>query len=223
MPEHVFVETNFVVDWAAPAHLRVPDAVALVERAERGEIVLHLPAVCLHEARPVLRSARFQPRNDTDPIRAFLHDAGTQAGVDDAQRGAVFRVLDAYEVYMRRALGEVPDLIESLRRRDGIDVFRADDEILERCVDLMTQVDGNLKPFDLAVLGSVLVRAERIRASGDGGPISFCERDADLQPWDRDGNARRWLQQLYDRAQVWVFEDFTMTTPAKSSGWPPGA
>lgn len=39
MPEHVFVETNFVVDWAAPAHLRVPEAVTLVERAGRGEIV----------------------------------------------------------------------------------------------------------------------------------------------------------------------------------------
>jgi hypothetical protein len=223
VPEHVFVETNFVVDWAAPAHLRVPDAVALVERAERGEIALHIPAICLLEARPVLRSERFQPRRDARPIRSFLHDAGEARGFGEADRGVVFRALDAYEAYMREALAEVPQRIDSLRVRPGIDVFSADDGILERCLDLTSRADGAVRPFDLAVLGSVLVRAERIRASGDGCPLAFCERDTDLQPWDRDGNPRRWLRDLFDAAAVWVFEDFAMTNPARPPGWPDAA
>ena len=216
MPEHVFVETNFVVDWAAPAHLRVPEAITLVERAARGEIVLHLRAICLHEARPVLRSSRFQPRTDVDPIRSFLRDASVAGTLGGLQRDAAFHALDSYEAYMRSALADVPTRIESLRRSPGLDVFAADDAILERSVDLMSQVDGNLKPFDLSVLASVLVHARRV---AEGGGVSFCERDADLQPWDRDGNPRRWLQRLYDDAGVWVFGDFAMTSPARPDGF----
>jgi len=69
---HVFVETNFVVEWAAPAHLRAPAARELVDRAARDELTLYVPAICLSEAGPVLRSERWQPRRDTDPIRSFL-------------------------------------------------------------------------------------------------------------------------------------------------------
>jgi hypothetical protein len=213
--EHVFVETNFVVDWAAPAHFRVPAAVALVERAVVGEIALHIPAICLREARPVLQSERYQPRADVDPIREFLH--GTETTVDPTARDAAFRALTQYEQYMKKALAEVPDRIDSLRTTRGVDVFAATDAILTRSIDLIPQIE-RVTPFDLAVLASILVRAEELRASGDG--FSFCERDADLQPWGAKGGPKPWLQKLYDDAQVWVFSDFTMTTPPKPEGWP---
>ena len=35
---HVFVETNWLHDYAAPAHHKVPEAVTLLERAQRGSV-----------------------------------------------------------------------------------------------------------------------------------------------------------------------------------------
>lgn len=219
MPEHVFVETNFVVDWAAPAHLCVAEAVALVERAQRDEIALHIPAICLLEARHVLRSERFQPKSDANPIRQFLH--GPASVLDADTRDAAFRALTAYEQHMKAALADVPARIARLRATAGVHVFPADDEILERGIEL-TSIVERLQPYDLNVLASVLVRAEQLRRGGAAGPIAFCERDSDLQPWDREGVPKRWLQTLYDAAHVRVFEDFTMTTPERPAAWSPG-
>jgi predicted nucleic acid-binding protein len=44
---HVFVETNWLHAYAAPAHHKVPAAVALLERAQRGEFMLHIPNVSI--------------------------------------------------------------------------------------------------------------------------------------------------------------------------------
>jgi hypothetical protein len=44
----VFVETNWVVAWAAPAHQKIPAALEqLLDRAASGELTLHLPAICI--------------------------------------------------------------------------------------------------------------------------------------------------------------------------------
>ena len=68
---HVFVETNWVVGYAAPAHHQHPDARALFERAEAGELRLYLPSVCLSEARFTI-PRKLQPRTEADAIRKFL-------------------------------------------------------------------------------------------------------------------------------------------------------
>jgi predicted nucleic acid-binding protein len=65
---HVFVETNWVVDLYAPAHHRKNEAVRLAERARNREILLHMPAICLREAAHVL-SQRFKPKGDD--LKAF--------------------------------------------------------------------------------------------------------------------------------------------------------
>jgi hypothetical protein len=41
----------------------------------------------------------------------------------------------------------------------------------------------------------------------------FCELDGDLQPWDKKGAAKQPLTSLYDRARVWVYQDFSMNYP----------
>lgn len=50
-PTAVLVETNWVVNVVAPAHLEGLQAFQLLSRAEAGEFELHLPAMCLTEAR----------------------------------------------------------------------------------------------------------------------------------------------------------------------------
>lgn len=70
---HVFVETNWVFGYAAPAHHKRLDALELLERARANEIQIHLPAPCLTEARqPIMRKC--QPRNEADAIRQFLEE-----------------------------------------------------------------------------------------------------------------------------------------------------
>lgn len=51
IPKVVLVETNWVVDIIAPAHLQSPQAVSLLQRADAGELKLFVPAICLAEAR----------------------------------------------------------------------------------------------------------------------------------------------------------------------------
>jgi hypothetical protein len=50
-PKAVLVETNWVVDVVAPAHLKSPQAIQLLLRAQNGEFKLYVPAICFAEAR----------------------------------------------------------------------------------------------------------------------------------------------------------------------------
>jgi hypothetical protein len=76
----------------------------------------------------------------------------------------------------------------------------------------------DLKPFDNSILAAILVRAGELAKEG-GKDFAFCELDGDLQPWDRYGNAKPVLTRLYDDARVWVYGDFTMTTPEPPQDW----
>jgi hypothetical protein len=57
--QHVFVETNWLVGYAAPAHQKVYAAVDLLKKANRGEVRLYLPSICLSECRRPIRE-KFQ-------------------------------------------------------------------------------------------------------------------------------------------------------------------
>jgi hypothetical protein len=52
---HVFVETNWVFEFCAPAHRSTPEAQALAARAASGDLVLHVPAVSLREGANAIR------------------------------------------------------------------------------------------------------------------------------------------------------------------------
>lgn len=92
--EHVFVETNWVVDYAAPAHFREPSAVALLERAERGDIKLFVPNFALIEARKVIsEKGRFQVRDEVAGIREYLKLRVAAGGLTQSGRADIDNVL----------------------------------------------------------------------------------------------------------------------------------
>ena len=62
---HVFVETNWLHDYAAPAHHKVPEAVRLLERAQQGEFIVHIPNVSFAEARQSIWALRSQDTNES--------------------------------------------------------------------------------------------------------------------------------------------------------------
>ncbi len=220
MPEHVFVETNWVVDFAAPAHNRVPAALNLVVRAERGEIVLHVPAVCLREAENVIRQ-KFQPK-EAKALREFRRWALERGEIGAASSEAAVGFLDAYTAAVQRDLRSLDSLLEGIRARPGIDVFGLTEEMLVRAISLRQEVAVFLKPFDEAILAAVLERARVLRGEGVE-QFSFCELDSDLRPLDRRGNARPDLKAIFDEARVWVYGDYDLRSPTPPPDWPPAA
>ena len=62
---HVFVESNWLFGYLAPAHHQVRAAVELFDRAMRDEFTLHLPNMCIGKARQAIRS-KCQPRTEAN-------------------------------------------------------------------------------------------------------------------------------------------------------------
>jgi hypothetical protein len=214
---HVFVETNWIFGYAAPAHHKRADAVGLLERARKGEVLLHTPALCLTEVRPPIMS-KCQPRNEADAVRRFLLRAKSDGSISTEQDRATREVLDCFESQIRTELRELDDVLASLRRERGVEFFPLNERMLERAVELSLS-HLSLKPFDQAILAAILVRAEELRSAGELD-VSFCETDADLQPWDKRGEAKHPLVDLYDKAHVWVYGDFDLSDPERPEGWP---
>jgi predicted nucleic acid-binding protein len=147
---HVFVETNWVVEYAAPAHRKTPAALELLDRAAREEIRLYLPVISVTEARrPV--AERFQVRTEADRVRQFLLWARDTGIVDAAEDETTRRVLDRMESRVKADLDRVDDSLDSLRVATGVEVFNLDQEMLERCASL-SYLRLDLKPFDQAIL-----------------------------------------------------------------------
>lgn len=136
--KHVFVETNWVVPYAAPAHLRVPAALALARRAEAGELRIYIPSVCLTEAQYPIRT-KFHPRFAADSVRKYLAWAATEGTLNAEDSGTVRRVLDRYETAVLAELEGLEKRLALLRNHPGIEVFPLGDEMLVRAAELSTQ------------------------------------------------------------------------------------
>jgi hypothetical protein len=215
--KHALVETNWVVGYAAPSHLRLPTALALAQRAKSGDLQIHIPAVCLIEARYPIRT-KYQPRLAANSVRKYLAWATKEGMLSTEESSTVRQVLDRYEAVVLAELDHVDERIGSLRNHPGIDVFPLTDEMLAQAVELSVQ-NLDLKPFDQAILAAVLVRARALRESGSDD-IVFCELDGDLQPWDSNGGSKQPLTSLYDAAGVRVHADFAMGSPPRRHGFP---
>lgn len=216
---HIFVETNWVVAFAAPAHhkLQVRAAAELLERAAAKEIVLHLPSICISEARRPIQE-RFQVRNEADRIRRFLLWAVGEAHITPEEDAITRKVLDKMEGFVKRDLGQLEDTLASLTQKTGLEIFDITQAMAQRCTELSFLQLG-LEPFDQMVLAGVLVRSEQLLLAGEDD-IALCELDTNLQPWDRNFDSKQPLTALYDNAHVWVYGDFLLQAPVKPDGWP---
>ena len=212
---HVFVETNWVVDYCAPAHQRSLAAIELLRQAEAEKIKLHLPAPCLAEARSVIR-VKFQPK-EAGRLREYLKWAKLEGHIAASEEDATRRVIDQFEGLVKQDLDSLEERLQALKEAKGLSVFPLSAEMLERSVWLTTE-RLDLKPFDNSILAAVLVRASELGREKESD-LAFCELDGDLQPWDKNGHSKPALTRLYDDARVWVYGDFTMTTPEPPADW----
>lgn len=151
---HVFVETNWVFAYAAPAHHKRLDAVELLKRASSNEVRIHLPALCSNEGRlAILRKC--QPRNEADAIRQFLLRARSEKAIPPDEESIVRQVLDRFEQQVRAELRQLDTVLKSIRREPGLELFPLKEQMLERALEL-SQMDLSLKPFDQAILAGTL-------------------------------------------------------------------
>ena len=209
---HVFVETNWLFAYAAPAHHQVPTAAELLQRAQRGEFTLHLPNICLGAARQGIR-AKCQPRNEANAIRRFLFWATPASKITPEEATITRAILGKYESSIQEDLNKLDDHLRILASLPCIDIFALNDTMLDRATELALAGIA-LKPFDHAILAAILVTAQRLWESGERG-LSFCEEDAGLRPWGRYGDPKPELRDAYDQAHVWVYSDFTLTQPVR--------
>jgi hypothetical protein len=91
---HVFVETNWVYGYAAPAHQKVPEAVTLLGRAKRGEFILHIPNVSFAEARHSIQT-KCQPV-DGPGIHRYFRWADATGELNDGQAAEAHQLADRY-------------------------------------------------------------------------------------------------------------------------------
>lgn len=206
-PTAVLVETNWVVDVVAPAHLQNPQAIQLLSRTQAGEFELYVPAICFTEARETV-PRRFAPRSRSEDLRKFLKWARDEGRVTVEDAGAAFRVFDQFDGLVANELAKVSERLDDLARLPYLNVFPLSESMLERQVYIGT-LDLALKPYDLAVLAAVIVKSEQLRQH-DHPWAGFCELDSDLQPWDKSGARKSTLSNLYDQAQILVYGDFLL-------------
>lgn len=132
---------------------------------------------------------------------------------------------------MRSVLGEMESRVKNdldnlnrdlgaLRTLPGVDVFALDEEMLEFGFAIADTDLEQLQPIDKTILSAVIVKSRQLAARGELR-FAFCEKDHHLQPWDKAGGTKRTLAQLYDDHRIWVFSDYSRTTPAPYPGWPP--
>lgn len=204
-PKAVFVETNWVVDVIAPAHLQSSQAAQLLLRAEAGEFKLHLPAICLAEARETV-PRRFAPRSRSEDLRKFVRWARNESRIPPEDAKAAFRVFEQFDRLVANELTKVAERLHELASHPHLTVFPLSEPMLERQI-YIGAVDLSLKPYDMAILAALLVKAEELQQNGYSW-VGFCELDSDLQPWDKSGARKPILNDLYNAARIWVYADF---------------
>lgn len=213
--QHVFVETNWLVGYAAPAHQKTYAAVRLLQKANRGETQLYIPSICLAECRRPIRE-KFQVRSEADRVRRFLLWAKEMKIVDAIVDETVRKTLDQMEGLVKRDLGQLDELLAGLDKERGVEIFNMNEEMVLRSVQLSYLA---LQPFDQAILASILVKAETLKKNGIER-FAFCEVDSDLQPWDKLGAPKEPLLSIYNQAAIWVYQDFLLQEPQMPAKWP---
>jgi hypothetical protein len=213
---HVFVETNWLVRLATPAHNPPPDALELRDSAADGRIRIYLPACCISEARKTIRQ-KFQPK-EADRLRSFVQWAFENKHFDHETAESARKLAASFEGHV---LGELAALTETLRAitsAPGVEILSLDDAALDMSLELhFKEVD--LSEFDRAVLATVLTKGRSLRDSGETD-VSFCGLDSGLWPWQKKtGQPRSELKKLYDDAGVQVYPNFTLTIPERPGGF----
>jgi hypothetical protein len=189
----------------------------LIDLAAKGEIRIYIPACCIAEARKTIRQ-KFQPK-ETDRLRRYLRWAVEQKLFDNQMAETGRLILQRFDVSVTADLKGLNDRLRDVSTAEGVQIVPLDESVLDLSVDLHFE---EIEPseFDRAVLATVLVKGRELREKGEAD-VNFAELDSKLWPWEKKTvRSRPELTQLYDDAGVWVYSDFTLTSPERPADFP---
>jgi hypothetical protein len=126
--------------------------------------------------------------------------------VDSTERELVLAALTKLEARVRNELRDLDGKLAALGEQPNVDVFRLTEKQLEHSVDL--SIGLNLASFDAVILAGVLGRAGELKSQEVAVAFLFCEKNGDLQPWDREGRPKESLRQLYEPLGIRVLSNF---------------
>lgn len=175
---HVFVETNFIVDALRP--FPKPAATALLDRVG-GDVTLYIPWVAIAEAKRTMVRIISEDLGFMDGMLRFAA-LEFQSGQLSSSEKPVVDALGARAHVMRTAA------INNASSR--IDALAAQAQIIEPTRPVITKTLAvfnvkSLKPFDEMVLGAVLAKAEELHGNGERA-IFFCNLNKkDFDPQNR--------------------------------------
>ncbi len=109
---HLLVETNWLHSYAAPAHHKVPAAVILLERAQRGDFTLHIPNLSFAEARQSIQT-KCQPA-DAPGIHRYIRWAHKNGELNDKQAEDAHRIAERYVQDIVKELSAVPAILKDI-------------------------------------------------------------------------------------------------------------
>ena len=118
---------------------------------------------------------------------------------------------------MQHDLRRIEETLRNVAKSPGVEVIPYNARMMERSTEYGFSLP-ELKPYDQAVLATVVVRAEGLQRDGERD-VFFCERDSDLQPWDSRGEPLEKLTAIYDPVNVWVCNDYFLENPRVPGGW----
>jgi rRNA-processing protein FCF1 len=206
---HIFVETNWLVAVAAPAHDRIPAALELLDSARDGRVRIYIPACCIREARKTIRQ-KFQPK-ESDRLRKFVRWAVEERLLDHETGESARTMLSSFQERVASQLAGLNDTLRHITSAVGVEVVPLDDAVLDMSVELHFK-EIELSEFDRAVLAVVLIKGKSLRGGGEAD-VNFCQLDSGLRPRDKRNQPRAELEKLYDDAGVRVYSDFTLQGP----------
>jgi hypothetical protein len=122
---HLFVETNWLHEYAAPAHHKVPAAVTLLEKAQRGDFILHIPNVSFAEARLSIQT-KCQP-TDGPGIHRYIRWAHKNGELNYGQADDAHRLAESYVPGIRKELSAVPSILKEVAGLSCVKMFAFDE------------------------------------------------------------------------------------------------
>jgi hypothetical protein len=179
---HAIVETNFLYNVFRLPSERRPDAVALFARAQAGEFKLHLPYLCIQEAKHLISKSLPQLLRWCEELKRF-HRYCEGQGTARWHFGEVQLLLDSATVEVQQTKDRYRAEIDAFVAAIGDGVIHGTDEVFASLESLA--LDHELKYNDRLILGSVLVRASQLRARGEAEVYFFSTDIGDLGPTEK--------------------------------------
>ena len=168
---------------------------------------MFVPAICFAEARETV-PRRFAPRSRSEDLRKFVRWAKVNGKVLHQDAEIALKVFDQFDGLVASELTKVSERLSELAYLPYLNLFSLSEKMLERQVTIGA-LNISLKPFDLAILAAVLVKAEELFAVNNN-EVYFCELDSDLHPWDKSGSPKPIIKKLYDDSHIRVYENFDL-------------